>query len=80
MRGHYAGVQLEEVKVCYSRVSQVAAETGDVDLTGAVKVKVAWKLVVQSVSDHYASSVLELDLQVINSDLGVVRMKLDRAD
>ena len=61
-------------------VCQVAAEAADVDLAGAIQVEVACQLIVQSVSDHDASPILQLQLEVLDRHFRVIGVQVDRTD
>ena len=55
MRGHHCRIQLEEVKALWRRVTQKIAETGDIHCACSVKIKETRKLVINRISDLYAS-------------------------
>ncbi len=69
---HHAWVQLEKVELGDCGVTQVVAEACNIDLTRPVQVKEAGKLVIECIANGDATSILELNFQIFNSDFRVV--------
>ena len=68
MIGQGARVQFKEVEIRHRRVMQIAAEARDVNLTRPIKVEVACKLIVHAITNDYATSIFQLNFEVLDSD------------